>query len=368
MRLNQLHIKNFRCFESKTISFSENIVLIDGLNGSGKTSLLEALHYLCYLRSFRTHINQDLVRFGQDTFFLKASFLVDTDNGEQETELQVGFSNKKRSVKINKKSIQSYQELMDYYRIVTLTEDDLLLIQGGPQERRSFVDLLLLMHDSNFSTAARTLRAVVQNRNRLLQSGSVDKTLYAILTEQLWHASCAVQAFRQEILGLLQLETNYIITTYFQEPLEVVFEYQIKNSKKNETFEQFLAARPSLYYDEVRYRRSLFGAQLDDFSVLFQDKRSRTFASRGQQKLIVLLLKIAQMRLLAVKKGPAIFLLDDFMTDFDEKRAKILLSVLAHLGNQVIFTSPLSGGVLHEQLLQIGAGVTLITPNSDTLT
>jgi DNA replication and repair protein RecF len=359
VRLRQLQIKNFRCFENKTVQFPDTITLVDGLNGSGKTSILEALHYLCYLRSFRTHATQDLIRFGQDAFFLKATLLVDTGSGEQETELQVGFSGKKRSVKINQKAIQSYQELMDYYRVVTLTEDDLLLIQGSPEERRTFLDLLLIMHEPQFADAARTLRAVVQNRNKLLQMGSVDKTMYTILTEQLWHASVVIRTFRREILTLLQHETNYIVATYFQEPVEIFFEYQVKNGKKYETLEQLLAANPSLYYDEIRYRRSLFGAQLDDFTVTFHDKRSRSFASRGQQKLIVLLLKIAQMRLLAAKKGPAIFLLDDFMTDFDEKRAQILLTVLSQLGNQVIVTSPLTGGILHDQLLQIGSHVSL---------
>lgn len=359
MRLQQLQIKNFRCFDLKVLHFSDTMVLIDGLNGSGKTSLLEALHYLCYLRSFRTHVPRELLRFGQDTFFLKVSFIGSDD---QEVELQVGFSGKKRSVKINQKAVHSYKELMEHYRIVTLTEDDLLLIQGSPQERRSFIDLVLLLDNEHFATAARTLRSVVQSRNMLLQRGNADKTLYTILTEQLWNASHAVQTQRQQVLALLQEETNQVIATYFSEPLELLFKYQKKSSEGYDSLAAFLQAHPELYYDELRYRRSLFGAHLDDFEVVFQDKRSRAFASRGQQKLIVLLLKIAQMRLLSKKRGSAIFLLDDFMTDFDENRAHILLTILANLGNQVIFTSPLKGGVLHEKLLEIGATVTSLTP------
>ncbi|HSW73657.1 MAG TPA: AAA family ATPase, partial [Candidatus Limnocylindria bacterium] len=135
MQLTQLYLKNFRCFADKTITFESPLVLIEGNNGSGKTSLLEALHYLCYLRSFRTHSPRDLLFFGHETFFIKA-LCEQSGTVAQNHEIQVGFSHKKRLVKIDQRAVSSYKELMDYYRIVTLTEDDVVLIQGGPDVRR----------------------------------------------------------------------------------------------------------------------------------------------------------------------------------------------------------------------------------------
>ena len=123
MRLTHLHIKNFRCFNTLELDFTTPITLIEGLNGTGKTSLLEALHYVCYLRSFRTHIPSELVQFGQEHFFIRAQ--LQKEDHEQHN-LQVGFSHKKRLVKVDEKSIGSYKEILNYYRIVTLTEDDLI--------------------------------------------------------------------------------------------------------------------------------------------------------------------------------------------------------------------------------------------------
>src|SRR5437868_6298202 len=92
--------------------------------------------------------------------------------------------------------------------------------------------------------------------------------------------------------------------------------------------------------EETRVGHSLFGAHLDDFLIHFQDKKSKNYSSRGQQKLIVLLVKIAQIQQLLHSKGPVILLLDDFMTDFDEQRCRLLLDLLFDLKIQLIFTVP----------------------------
>ena len=115
MQLNRLTIKNFRCFTDFVVDLSAPLILIEGANGSGKTSLLEAMHYACYLRSFRTHSPRDLICFGQNTFFIKADFSDEVSGGTSESqELHIGFSGKKRLVKLNQKAVGSYKELLDF--------------------------------------------------------------------------------------------------------------------------------------------------------------------------------------------------------------------------------------------------------------
>src|SRR3989338_8497805 len=121
--IQQVQIKNFRCFESSVFDFASSVVIIEGHNGSGKTSLLEALHYGCYLRSFRTHISRDLVAFGQDTFFLGITY--------DSHVISVGLQGVKKQVKIDARAITSYKELRDFYRSITITEDDLELVRGA---------------------------------------------------------------------------------------------------------------------------------------------------------------------------------------------------------------------------------------------
>lgn len=350
MRLTHLHIKNFRCFNALELDFKNPITLIEGLNGTGKTSLLEALHYLCYLRSFRTHIPSELVQFGQEHFFIKARLQKESD----EHNLQVGFSHRKRLVKIDEKSIGSYKELLNYYRIVTLTEDDLDLIKGGPEERRLFVDQAIVLEDADFVILSKRCKDIVENRNALLKRGaSLDS--YQLWTEQLWQVTSQIQETRIKMLAQLEQAVQALVRAYFNNEFTIAFSYQPKKASYS-SFSEFTQHHASLYADEQRFGRSLFGAHLDDFSIHFKDAKSKSFASRGQQKLIVLLLKVAQIQLLEGLSRPAILLLDDFMTDFDLGRAQILISILCSLKIQLIFTVPTSDGFLQKELLAQGAG------------
>ncbi len=344
--LERVHIKNFRCFSDIDLAFNSPIVLIQGLNGSGKTSLLEALYYVCYLRSFRTHLPKEMLQFEHNNFFIKVVFRDQNFTHE----IQAGFSNAKRLVKIDNKAISSYKELMNYYRVIGLTEDDMFLIKGGPQERRVFIDQLLLLYDPSFLDSLHTLRTVVNNRNAVLHKGLSRNDTHQIWSEQLWHISLSVQQKRIDALREIEAETNQLLQTYFQENLSVLLTYKNKNMGRHATFEQFWAESASLFAQEQHLRRSLFGAHLDDFEIIFQGQRSKTFASRGQQKLIIVLIKIAQIKQLIKHKGPAIFLLDDFMADFDRDRARRLVMILDALKSQLIFTSPTQEGLLFEVL------------------
>lgn len=357
MHLKQLHLKNFRCFADRTLTFDNRIVFIEGLNGTGKTSLLEALHYLCYLRSFRTHSPRELLQTGQGTFFIKALFEGDLEN----TEIQAGFSGAKRLVKVNQKSICSYKELLDVYRVVTLTEDDLALIKEGPELRRIFIDQLILLHDHSYLAKLKQVRHIANNRNRLLMGRSItNHTLYMVLTQQLWQSSHEVQQMRRAALAQLATTASQLLTNHVDPNLKIALTYKSKY-EHGESCQEFMDTHPTLLADEQRHGRSLFGAHLDDIVITFQDRHSKSFASRGQQKLMVLLLKIAQLQELVAKRGPTLFVLDDFMTDFDEQRVATMLSLLEHLNTQLIFTAPTNRNGLGDQLAARGGQRIILT-------
>lgn len=360
MQITSLQLKHFRCFDNKTIELDAPVVIIEGNNGTGKTSALEALHYLCYLRSFRTHIPRQLIAFDHENFIIKASFV--SDNEPISRELHVGFCPPKRLVKIDQQVIGSYKELMDHFRVVTLVEDDLELIKSGPEVRRSYLDQAILLSDPSYSTQAKKFRHVVDNRNALLRNGVSDKHSFQLWTQQLWELSCAIQSRRIEVLNDLSNEITHLINQYFaQQEISITFSYKSKGGQMGVSFEEFDKGHQDLYEQEVRFGRTLFGAHLDDFSINFLDKRSKSFASRGQQKIIVILMKIAQIKLLERNKGSVVFLLDDFMTDFDHTRVQLLLPMLTDLNSQLIFTAPAGQSPLLEALSERGAQHIMLT-------
>lgn len=327
--------------------------MLCGSNGSGKTSLLEALHYGCYLRSFRTHLPRELIAHSKDTFFINIQF----KEQSQLHELHVGFSqsSKKRLVKLNQKPIQTYKELTDRYRIITLTSDDLALIHEGPEVRRTFIDQAIALAHPEYGASLRKYKHILANRTKILATGHMNQELYETWSQQLWDQSCILQEQRAIALKALQERTNTLLTQFVPEPLRITFTYKARLIGEARSWQELYEARPQLFDQERAMGRSLFGAHLDDIAIHFQEKGSKAFASRGQQKLIALLLKVAQLQELVAAKGPSIVLVDDFMSDFDTNRIITLLTMLKSLECQLILTSPTSTGDFPELLQKMGA-------------
>jgi DNA replication and repair protein RecF len=341
VQLQSVTIKNFRCFDRLVLTFEQPIVLIEGANGSGKTSLLEAIHYACYLRSFRTRTPGDLVQAGAPSFFVKAVL-----SGSESHEVHVGFADKKRLVKLNQKAITTYKELFDVYRVVTITEDDLNLVRGGPEDRRAFIDQVCLMQNPEYALLLRSLKQILNSRNAILKRHSFNKEMYDLWSAELFKISAQIGQIRCAVLAQLEQELQELILISFQNRYAIAVRYQASIDYQLSA-ERVAAAVSLRMADEMRQGRSLFGAHLDDLIITFQGRKARLYASRGQQKLIVLLLKMAHIRLLY----PSIVLLDDFMTDFDHLHMQELVQALISLKSQLIFTIPLTNSSL-EQILQ----------------
>jgi DNA replication and repair protein RecF len=343
--VSTLQLKQFRCFVDQTFHLDAPVVFICGSNGVGKTSLIEALHYACYVRSFRTAFPRELSAHEQDSFFIK---LAVRGVGVMDT-IQIGCQGAKRLVKVNQKAVGSQKELVNYYRAITVTEDDLGLIKEGPTVRRTFLDQALGLVDAEYVHALRAMRATLEARNAALYSGQFTNELYEVWTQQLWERSVIIQHKRKEFIANIALSVQKIIDLYFENAFSITFSYSARRMDTSTTYAEFITNNATLRSEELRQRRSLFGAHLDDLIIQFHGKDSRQFASRGQQKLIVMLIKIAQIMLLPQSTGPTIMLLDDFMTDLDKARMTILLNVLLNLGIQLIFTSPMVDSYLEQQ-------------------
>lgn len=346
--VKRLEMKNFRCFAKKIITFNDSTTLIEGHNGIGKTSILEALYYSCYLKSFRTASPKEMILFGAENFFIKVDIESNQEHSSFAQQVQIGFENGKRLVKIDGKPIHSYKELMGVLRVIGLTEDDMHLIKGAPQERRDFLDHAIILENGDYAQQLALLRQIILTRNNLLKSKcSPLSPNYRVVTEQLWDQSLVIQRARIQYISSLEQEITHLLEIFFQGELCIKLTYHFKKIMY-QTFDLFISSYPTLLDMEFRLERSCFGAHLDDVLISYNSIGSRHFASRGQQKLILLLIKTAQVIALQRKgyQSAILFLLDDYMTDFDDSRSEALLKILQNLNVQLIFTSPTRFGPL----------------------
>lgn len=344
MQIQKFTAKNFRCFKDFSLDFKAPAILLLGENGSGKTSIMEALHYLCYLKSFRSSSPKDLIHIDSDNFFIKLDF----DDREP---VQVGFSQSKRQVKISNKSINSYKELMDHFCVITLTEDDLFLVSGGPEFRRSLIDQQVLLHDPSFIKTYSDYKKILDNRNSLIKSGSFSNENYRLWTDKLIEVGNKIKKSRKQQLLVLNEQVLELTKGYFPE-LEINFDYYDKIGQFLNS-EDLLNQKPDLISQERRFSRSLIGPHLDDFIIKINNQLAKTFASRGQRKLITLLIKAAQANYFGKNKKGLIFLLDDFLTDFDKNKIKVSTQMLNSISCQLVFSCPLENKELID-LLSMG--------------
>lgn len=347
--VEQVRLKNFRCFTDLTMRFDTPLSVFTGGNGIGKTSLVEALYYGCYLRSFRAGFTKEIIRHDNNAFFVQLTL----SSGDV---ISAGFSKNKRHIKINEKQITSHRALMEHYRAVILIEDDIDLIRGYPSARRNFIDHQLIITGGMSIELLKDFNLLVQQRTALLQKSSIiDLEMYRSWTKQLWKKSIEVRALRIKELQYVERAVNKLIQEYFSQLDPIVIRYAEKNEYDADDWKTFCNKYERVLLEkEKRIKRTSFGAQLDDFAIAFQSQYARKYASRGQQKLLVTLIKVVQIMRLAEQKSPIIFLLDDFMTDFDEIVVERLFVIIHKLPCQVIFTTPLSNGILNQQIERSG--------------
>jgi DNA replication and repair protein RecF len=351
VQVTQLRLKNFRCFVDETFDFTSRFIIVQGNNGVGKTSLIESLHYACYLKSFRTHQSLDMVSSESDHFFLSVLF-APYDDPEATQEIQIGCAGTKKTIKLNKRAVKSHKEIIDQYRVLSITEDDLDLIKGEPEVRRAFVDQSIFFRNPSYSSVMRQYKKVLQQRNSLLSHAKSLRSLPSelldevrIWSQQLWEASIGMQREREEILRALEGEvTAQLAQNFDQEGLSIAFNYQTKNRDPQKNFDEFWSTHQSAHlHGEIALERSLFGAHLDDITIAFNGKKAKIYASRGQQKLVIFLIKFSQY-LLGKQSGynHGILLLDDFLTDFDTARLTTCLKILEKSDLQVLLTCPIN--------------------------
>ncbi|MFA5999030.1 MAG: DNA replication and repair protein RecF [Candidatus Babeliales bacterium] len=363
MFLTKLQLQQFRCFIDTTFSFSSPITLITGNNGAGKTSIIEAIHYLCYFKSFRSHIVTDLLYHEADSFFLRGHFTL-----EQEPEMshiiQVGYGNKKKIIKLDQKNVTSFKDTFPYFKVITLTEDDIDLIRGYPAGRRAFADQAVLFSKPEALDTYRDFKHILHSRNALLVQSAfkgLDKLEFDVWSEKLWDSSMKIQQYRQTELKVIEKVVNSLIDQYFDGVYEVEIAYDAKWVTLGESFEDFLRKTAHLTRQELVMKRSMYGAHLDDLIFHIKGKKARMFASRGQQKLVSLLCKLALISISDKHSSLPLILIDDFISDFDKIRLKNLIHFFLSCKNQIIITSPFCDSELesliakaHPDVISIG--------------
>jgi DNA replication and repair protein RecF len=320
--LQRLSLHDFRSYTDVELDFGPGLTVITGENGAGKTNLLESVCYLSSSRSFRGAPTEALVRMGCDRGVVRAEAVSAGRNLLLEAEL---VPTGRSRMLINKQSVRSGSDRRDGLTVTVFSPDDLVIIKGGPAERRSVIDQLLeSLHPRN-GGLLRDLDKILRQRNALLKQCGGRLSPDVGFTLDVWDAKLAevgsaVVAARVDLIGQL---TAYVQTAYddvADRPSSLSLAYRC-------SFDGSLAdALHEGRNDDVRRGLSLVGPHRDDIDVRIENRPSRTHASQGEQRTLALALQLGGHRLLTeCLEAAPILLLDDVFSELDPIRSDALI-------------------------------------------
>jgi DNA replication and repair protein RecF len=319
------------------MGFGPQLNVIVGHNAQGKTSILESLYLITQFKSFRSSKNQDLILYGQQEASISCEL-----TKPYPTKILFGFDQKRKRVQIDGKAINHRSRYEFLGTSVSFSPDDLSLIKAGPDERRDFLDDLAINIDPSIATIFAQFAKTLTQRNRLLkqlQEGHSQSSL-DLWDEAFIREAIRVYEIRESVVSKLSPVLPRIYNRLFGVAEELSLHYLNQFNDQIPSAEEFLKRLQSRRIAEIAVGYSLIGPHRDDLEIKINGLASRSFASQGQCRSLVIALKVAQLELTReAQKVAPLLLLDDIISELDEDRVRALLSYLSHYPGQMFLTT-----------------------------
>jgi DNA replication and repair protein RecF len=331
MNITKIKLKNFRNYDEQEIELGNNINIFYGDNAQGKTNIIESI-FLCAIgKSFRTNKDNELIKFNEDF----ASVYIEYEKSDREGNIKIDISNKK-NIYTNGIKIKKLSDLLGNINIVIFTPDDINILKDGPQKRRRFLDIMIGQLRPNYIYILNMYNKTLEQRNNYLKQIKEEnkpEDLLDIWDEKLIEYGVQIYNYRNEFIEKIKNKINDIHNKITSEKEEIKIEY-ISNCVNKEVYYNWLKERRKL---DIIKGYTTKGIHRDDFNVYINDNLVNIYGSQGQNRTVMLSLKISEMNVIYDEIGEyPILLLDDFMSELDEKRRKNFLENIEN--NQIIIT------------------------------
>jgi DNA replication and repair protein RecF len=332
MTLKRIFIQNFRNISMADIHPSPQVNLIFGENGSGKTSILEAINSLALGRSFRTHKFKPLILNGENNLTVFGKVLT-----HEQSEVPIGIkrhSNGLALFKVNGVHISSAAVLATYLPVQIINSDTFLLLDGAPKIRREFLDWLVFHVEPNFIRLWKDSQRCLKQRNSLLRHDRIDHLQLSIwdkelslLTEQIHiYRNTCFEHFKSVLIKLL---SEFIVLE------KINFSY-FRGWDVNMPYSEALSA--NLTRDKHQGFTGL-GIHKADLHIKFNGYNAADVLSRGQIKLLVCALKIAQGQVFSFLTGrKSLYLIDDLPAELDSASRDLLIHWISKMNTQLFIS------------------------------
>lgn len=341
MRLDNIGLINFRNIPKQDIKLDRKTNLFIGENAQGKTNVIEGIFLLATTKSFRTGKDLDLVRWGKNEALVSGRF------GANEVKIIITPESKKLYIN---KQLKNKSTIVGMLPVVLFSPESLNIVTGAPDKRRKYLDQILSMTNKTYLFNLSRYFKAIKNRNKLLlniklgQPGdlSVWDSQLALLGSYVWAKRIA---YVTEINLMLKSIAPRLVDS------KIIIKYQplsTKAKEEKEIREVFTRELTRRKDEDIARGVTSFGPHRDDFSVFFEiikkdtilEKDVSSFGSRGEQRIATLALKLLEVEFIESKTGERpILLLDDVLSEFDEKNRLHIVALLSRQQSIITATS-----------------------------
>lgn len=339
LKIQQIHYRNFRNYDNYELTDIGDVTVFVGPNAIGKTNLVEGIQLITAFNSFRSSKTEHLVRFGEDSSFIRAVL----SDGVRKLDIDFIIHEGKRSFSLNGKRKQ-IKNLRGILPSVVFSPDDLNFIKGSQSIKRAEIDNLGSQLSANYSNVRHDYERILKQKNRYLKEDtthtfleSVNEVLttigsqfYVLRTRLVQELIPYIKTYYAELcVGKEEVSIAYIPSwlKYEDPPLQELLGSQFSRDEVKEQLDTVIERE---FSREHQRRLSLFGPHADQIVFLINGKDASHFASQGQQRSLVLSYKIAEVALLRDRLNQTpVLLLDDVMSELDEQRRTQLIKVIS---------------------------------------
>jgi len=324
MRLTDLTIFNYKNIAEAELHFSPKLNCFIGGNGQGKTNVLDAIHFLSFCRSYSSSIDMLSVRHGQEFMSLQGLYMHEDGTTEDiHMGLKVG---QKKVARRGKKAYRRISEHIGLIPLVMISPADQILVSGGSDERRRFIDMVICQYDPAYTESLIRYNKALQQRNTMLkQEQEPDHEVMLLFEEQMAREGEYIFARRNEYITELIPIFQRFYNCISQEQEKVELRY-VSHCQRGPLLEQLTSQR----FKDRAVGYSLHGIHKDDLEMLQNGYPVRREGSQGQSKTLLIALKLAQFDFLSRtgSRTTPLLLLDDIFDKLDAERVEQIVKLV----------------------------------------
>ena len=326
-----MKINNFRNYKKQEINLNKKLNIFYGDNAQGKTNIIESI-FVCSLgKSFRAKKDKELIKINEQN----CSIEIDFEKSDRDGKILFSIGNKK-NIYLNEIKIKKLSELLGNINTVIFTPDDINILKGGPQNRRKFLDIMISQLRPKYMHVYSLYIKTIEERNLYLKKiklENANETLLEIWDNQLIEYGKIISDYRYEFIEKIKNKIKNIHKNITGNKEEINIEY-ISDCLNKENYKKMLLERRKL---DIIKGFTTRGIHRDDFNIFINEIPVNIYGSQGQHRTAMLSLKLSELKVINDEIGEnPILLLDDFMSELDNKRINNFLETIKD--TQVIIT------------------------------